>query len=323
MKKNYVLLILAVMFFSKSYGQQPAQYSLYMLNPYGVNPAAAGLKGTLEATGGFRSQWVGIDGNPVSQYINAVLPLSIVSSGVGISIQNESIGARNGLNAKLSYNYILKMGDGQLSAGLSGGIVQGALNSSKLRTPTGDYSQGVLDHKDKILDVATVNGMTPTFDLGVYYRSEKFEGGISVNNLTESKLSLKGQQDINILLKRNYFAIAATHFNINNNLVLYPSVLIKSDAIETQMDFSTFVRYNDNIFLGATFRGYSKNSQDAIVGFGGVKLNPKVMLAYSYDFTLSALKTIAQGTHEIVLQYNLGKEFGKGKLPPIIYNPRF
>jgi hypothetical protein len=32
---------------------------------------------------------------------------------------------------------------------------------------------------------------------------------------------------------------------------------------------------------------------------------------------------VNQGTHEIVLQYNIGKEFGRGKLPPIIYNPRF
>jgi hypothetical protein len=83
------------------------------------------------------------------------------------------------------------------------------------------------------------------------------------------------------------------------------------------------LQYNDNIFLGASFRGYSKNTQDALAIFGGVKLSPKMKLAYSYDVTLSGLNTIAQATHEIVLQYNLGKEFGKGKLPPIIYNPRF
>jgi Type IX secretion system membrane protein PorP/SprF len=113
------------------------------------------------------------------------------------------------------------------------------------------------------------------------------------------------------------------HFNLVGNFSIHPSVLIKSDAIQTQMDFSTFVRYNDNIFLGATFRGYNKNSQDAIAAFGGLNLNSKLKLAYSYDITLSPLKTVTQGTHEIVLQYNLGKEFGKGKLPPIIYNPRF
>lgn len=294
-----------------------------MLNPYGVNPAAAGLKGTLEATGGFRSQWVGIDGNPVTQYLNVVLPLSIVSSGLGFYVHNESIGARNGLTAKASYNYIIKMGDGQLSFGAAGGIVQGSLNSAKLRTPEGDYNQGVIDHKDKILSAVSISGTTPTFDVGIFFKNEKFEGGLSSSNILEPKLKLTGQSDINVVLKRNYFALVGVRFDLTNNITIHPSMLIKSDAVQTQMDFSTFVRYNDNIFLGATFRGYNKNSQDAIAAFGGLKLNSKLMLAYSYDITLSAIKTVSQGTHEIVLQYNLGKEFGKSKLPPIIYNPRF
>lgn len=323
MKKIYVLLFFIIFSLSSSYAQQPAQYSLYMLNPYGVNPAAAGLKGTLEATGGFRTQWVGIDGNPVTQYLNVVLPLSIVSSGVGFSIHNESIGARNGLTAKASYNYIIKMGDGQLSFGAAGGIVQGSLNSAKLRTPEGDYNQGVIDHKDKILSSVSISGTTPTFDVGIFFRNEKFEGGLSSSNIIEPKLKLTGQSDINVVLKRNYFALFGARFDLTNNITIHPSMLIKSDAVQTQMDFSTFVRYNDNIFLGATFRGYNKNSQDAIAAFGGLKLNSKLMLAYSYDITLSAIKTVTQGTHEIVLQYNIGKEFGKSKLPPIIYNPRF
>ena len=323
MKKIYFLLYLIIFSLSSSYAQQPAQYSLYMLNPYGVNPAAAGLKGTLEATGGFRSQWVGIDGNPVTQYLNVVLPLSIVSSGVGFSIHNESIGARSGLTAKASYNYIIKMGDGQLSFGAAGGIVQGSLNSAKLRTPEGDYNQGVIDHKDKILSAVSISGTTPTFDVGIFFKNEKFEGGLSSSNILEPKLKLTGQSDINVVLKRNYFALIGARFDLTNNITIHPSMLIKSDAVQTQMDFSTFVRYNDNIFLGATFRGYNKNSQDAIAAFGGLKLNSKLMLAYSYDITLSAIKTVSQGTHEIVLQYNLGKEFGKSKLPPIIYNPRF
>jgi type IX secretion system PorP/SprF family membrane protein len=323
MKKIYVLLFFTIFSLPNIYAQQPAQYSLYMLNPYGVNPAAAGLKGTLEATAGMRTQWVAIEGKPLTQYLNVVLPLSIVSSGVGISIHNESIGARSGLTAKASYNYMMKVAGGQLSFGASGGIVQGTLNGSKLRTPGGDYNQGVIDHKDNILSSATINGMTPTFDMGIFFMHEKFEGGISASNLIEPKLKLTGTTDINVVLKRNYYALLGAHFNLVGNFTIHPSILIKSDAIQTQMDFSTFVRYNDNIFLGATFRGYNKNSQDAIAAFGGLNLNSKLKLAYSYDITLSTLKTVTQGTHEIVLQYNLGKEFGKGKLPPIIYNPRF
>jgi type IX secretion system PorP/SprF family membrane protein len=323
MKKLYVTIFFNI-WLSWAYAQQAAQYSLYMLNPYGINPAAAGLENTLIATGGFRSQWGGIEGKPVTQYLNVVLPLSIVSSGVGISIHNESIGARKGLAAKASYNYMVRMGNGLLSFGAAGGILQGALDGTKLRTPSGSYEQGAaIDHKDKLLTAVSLNGTVPTFDAGVYYKSEKFDVGLSASNITEAKLQLTGQRNLNVLLKRNYFAIIQTHFNVLSNVVLYPSVLVKSDVIQTQVDFSTFLQYNDNIFLGASFRGYSKNTQDALAVFGGVKLSPKMKLAYSYDITLSGLNTIAQATHEIVLQYNLGKEFGKGKLPPIIYNPRF
>jgi type IX secretion system PorP/SprF family membrane protein len=322
MKKLYVT-IFASIWLSMSYAQQPAQYSLYMLNPYAVNPAAAGLEKTLTATGGYRTQWVDIQGNPVSQFLNISLPLSIIGSGIGFSVHNESLGARNGLTLKASYNYILKMGDNQLSFGLGGGIVQGALDGNKLRTPDGDYTQGVINHNDRVLSAVSVNGSIPTFDAGVYFKSEKFEGGVSTNNLTEPILSLKGQNDINVKLKRNYFGMAMAHFDLINKITIHPSVLIKSDAVQTQMEFSTFLQYDDNIFLGTSFRGYNKNSQDAIVILGGFKLNSKLLLAYSFDFTLSALKTVNQGTHEIVLRYNIGKEFGIGKLPPIIYNPRF
>jgi type IX secretion system PorP/SprF family membrane protein len=323
MKHLYVLLY-TLFVVAQLKAQQPAQYSMYMLNPYGVNPAAAGLTNTMVVTGGYRTQWVGIEGNPTTQYMNVAIPLSIVSSGLGISLHNESIGAQNGLTAKASYNYMVKMGDGILSFGGAGGIVQGALNGSKLRTPDGVYEpNAVIDHKDKILSAIAVSGITPTFDIGVYYKSEKFEGGISSSNITEPKLTLTGQQQLTMTLKRNYFALAVLHLNLSKSIAVHPSVLIKSDAVQSQIDFSTFFRYNDNIFFGASFRGYSKNTQDAIAIFGGLQLNPKLMLAYSYDVTLSALKAATQGTHEIVLQYNLGKEFGKGKLPPIIYNPRF
>ena len=307
-----------------AYAQQAAQYSLYMLNPYGVNPAAAGVENTMTATGGFRTQWVGIEGNPVTQYLTVALPLSIIGSGVGVSFNNESIGARNGITAKASYNYMVKIGNGLLSFGGAGGIVQGAINGSKLRTPEGVYEPGAaINHKDNLLSTLTISGTVPTFDVGVYYKGEKFETGVSASNITEPQLKLTGQKEINVLLKRTYYAIALMHLDVTKTMRLIPSLLLKSDGVQTQIDFSTFLEFNDNIFLGATFRGYNKDTRDALAAFGGVRLSPKLKLAYSYDFTLSALKTTAQATHEIVLHYNLGKEFGKGKLPPIIYNPRF
>ena len=55
---------------------------------------------------------------------------------------------------------------------------------------------------------------------------------------------------------------------------------------------------------------------------GGFKLSEKITLAYAYDLTLSELSQVSNGSHEIMINYNLGKALGKGKPPRIIYNPR-
>lgn len=322
MKKNYIFLFISL-WLSTSWAQQQVQYSLYMLNPYGVNPAAAGLDKTLIATGGFRSQWVGLSGSPTTQYVNVSLPLSIISSGVGIAIENESIGARRGLSAKVSYNFIKQLGEAQLSFGTSAGILQGALDGSKLRTPSGDYTQGVIDHQDKFLNSVNVNGIVSVFDASIFFKTKRLDVGVALSNLNEPQLTLDKQVVTQLQLKRHYSAFAAAHFDLFAGFTMHPSVALRSDGTQTQADFSAIFRYDNNFFVGTTFRGYSKTTQDALVILGGFRLNPKMTVAYAYDITLSPLKTVNNGSHEIVLQYNIGREFGKGKVPPIIYNPRF
>ena len=64
------------------------------------------------------------------------------------------------------------------------------------------------------------------------------------------------------------------------------------------------------------------DSADAVALIGGIKLNEKITFGYSYDLTLSGLSNVSNGTHEVLLNYNLGKQIGQGKPPIIIYNPR-
>ncbi len=303
--------------------QQPAQYSLYMLNNYGTNPAAAGFSSSLLVNAAYRTQWVGITGNPTTQYINATLPLNIIGSGVGFAFENENIGARSGFTGKISFNKLAKLNNGQISFGISAGVVQGLIDGSLLRTPDGDYTQGIIDHKDNLLSGVSISGITPTIGAGVFYKNDKWEMGLAIHNLSETPLKLTGQTNINVSLKRYYVFTAGADVFSFKDIVIHPSVLVKSDITQIQADFSVLFNYLDNIFLGVSFRGYTKNAQDALIGMLGIKLSSQIKVAYAYDYTLSSLNVVSQGSHEIVLQYNLGRPIGKGKLPPIIYNPRF
>lgn len=294
---------------------------MYMFNKMAFNPAYAGLDNSLSITGAFRKQWVDFEGSPTTQNVNVHAPFYFLSSGIGLSLENDVLGAERNTTAMLAYNYQLQVGrQGILAIGLGGGMIQKRLDGSKLRTPDGIYEGSTIDHQDNILPITEVTEMAPTFEAGIYYMSEAFEVGISAKNLSEQTIEY---ELLNITQVRSYFFTAATHFNIGRDLMLHPSIFLKSDVQQTQLDFSAIVSYNDNIFLGASFRGYDANTQDAVAIIGGWKVSENVTLAYSYDITLSSLKNANSGTHEIMLNYNLNKIIGAGKPPRIIYNPRF
>ncbi len=319
---NRIFLIIAGTFLCTFiYGQQIPQYSLEMLDPFTINPAYAGLQPSLKMTASIRSQWVGIPGQPRTQQVNAHMPLYIFNSGIGIRVQNETQGAEQGVTGLLAYDYHFYLGDGVLSAGLSGGVVSRSLDGSKLLTPEGSYNEpGNFTHNDDILPTTNISLTIPTANFGVYYQTERFEGGIAVHNINEGSATLDG---VSLRLVRHYYMNVAANFEISDAFVLRPSVSVKSDATQLQTYVSLLVNYNDNIFGGASFRGYSSSTIDALALIGGFSLNDKLRVAYAYDLGLSKLNNVHSGSHEIQITYTLEQTIGKGRLPKIIYNPRF
>ncbi len=319
MKKSYTLLFFIVLV-NFATAQQPAQYSLYNFNKFNFNPAYAGLDNSLSLTGVYRSQWGGIPGKPVTQNVNAHLPLYVFSGGVGLEFESETLGNWEQSKFLLAYNFQLPISrTGMLSLGLSAGLIQRRLDGTKIITPEGAYEPDP-EHEDPILPVVSEEGNTLAVNFGAFYQDEKLEIGISAMNLTEQAIELTS---LAYKPERSYFLYLGYNFDIGKSITINPSTLLKSTFQQTQMDFSVIVKYNSNIFGGASFRGYNSDSNDAIALMAGFKLSEKITLAYAYDLTLSKLNTVSNGSHEIMLNYNLGKPIGKGKPPKIIYNPRF
>jgi hypothetical protein len=93
--------------------------------------------------------------------------------------------------------------------------------------------------------------------------------------------------------------------------------------VQLQSELSVMSEINQKFSLGASYRGFTKNANDALAIIGGIKLNDAYTLYYSYDVTLSSLKNNSTGSHELLFRYNLGREIGKGRPAKIIYNPRY
>ena len=307
---------------SLAFGQQPAQYSLFMMNKLNWNPAYAGLDNSLSATGVYRAQWTGLEGNPVTQNVNFHLPLYVLSSGIGVNLENDELGAERRTTGTVSYNYQLPVGRrGLLAIGLSAGMAQRTLDGARLRTPDGEYDipDAVIIHNDDLLPISQINAAAATFGAGLYYYSERFEAGFAARNLSEPTVNLDA---ISLQLKRAFFFNAGAHFDLGESLSLHPSLLVRSDLAQTQTDVAAILRYNDNIFGGASFRGYNSDNIDAVAIIAGFKLSDNITLAYAYDLTLSTLNQVSNGSHEVMINYNLNKRLGTGRPPKVIYNPR-
>ena len=86
--------------------------------------------------------------------------------------------------------------------------------------------------------------------------------------------------------------------------------------------FILIFNINGNVFGGVGLRGYNSSSLDAMSITAGLSLGRHYRLSYSYDIGLSELKRVNEGSHEILLNYNLKKMIGLGNTPKVEYNPR-
>lgn len=315
-------LIFLLLFVNTSLkAQQPAQYSLFMLNKYHYNSAYNGLDESLSITGVFRKQWVGFAGTPLNVNFNAHLPIEFISSGVGIGFEYDVIGAYKNMSIRGSYSYIFDFGkSGKLSLGLAGRLLQKNLDGSKLLTPEGDYESGI-NHNDQVVPVANETGLSFSFDAAVYYKHKYFDVGLSAINLTQPTLQLA--TDAQITYNRAYFLNATGNIPLSDKFDLHPSILLKTDFVKFQPEIALLLKWNEMVFGGLSFRGFDARSTDALVFIAGMQITPNLMLAYAYDLSLGSLNSFNSGSHEVVLNYNLHKKIGKEIPSKIIFNPRF
>lgn len=301
------------------HAQQSAQYTLHMLSPYFWNPGAAAIDQDVSLTASIRQQWGGLPGAPRSQFGLLQIPLPQFRAAFGVKFENDALGAQRNSNLMLSYNYQMELGEAILGLGVSGGIIQYGLDGSQLRAPDGSYQDILINHNDAILSAGAMSGLAPAFDLGAYYQSEKWNFGLAVRNVTAATIRLS-EFDLNTT--RTIFFNAQTSFPLGTSLLFQPSVIVRTDLTQIQTDLGLLIRYNDNIFGGASFRGYNSNSIDALGLIAGAKLNEKLSVAYAYDLILSPLREVSNGSHELRVHYRIQQGTGKGRKPKIIYNPR-
>ena len=301
-----MLLLLVLLFQSNRVNAQyDAQLSQYMLMPGTFNPGVAGESSEMNISLINRQQWVGMDNAPTTLFLHVAMPFSINNqrNGFGLILLKESIGLFSTQLLQLQYAYKKKMGDGVLSIGIQGGIIQENFDADKIHIPQSDYHSGV--GSDASIPKGSLKGTIPDFSLGIWYDNKKIYAGLSASHLFETSIKLKAGSDAadeNSYLtqaSRTYYLTNGYNIDLTNPLyTVQPSLLLKTDLSAWQVDVSAKVLYKERFWGGLGWRW-----QDAVIVMAGIKLPQGLSIGYSYDISTSAVASFAGGSHEIFLGY--------------------
>lgn len=288
--------------------QQDYQFTHYMFDNLSFNPGYAGITKSICATVLLRQQWAGFDGSPQTGLINVHAPVKFLRGGLGLTYVNDQLGFEKNNLARLSYSYHLGLGAGDLGIGVSAGIIQKSINATWI-TPDGTPAD-----LDNAIATSGASDMVPDINFGVFYQTNQLYMGISATHLGQFDMAELNLQNVNHL-----WITAGYKYQINQEWVLRPSVLAKTDIASTQIDLNVNVLFRDMVWGGVSYR-----LSDAIAPMLGyqTKIGDGLLrIGYAYDVTTSKLRSYSSGSHDIMLNYcfNLEK-------PPVLQkskNPRF
>ena len=295
---SFVLMFTAVV----SYAQQDAQFTQYMYNTININPAYAGSRGALSIFALHRTQWIGLDGAPVTNVASVNTPLNESNLGLGVSIINDKIGPtnENTISADLSYT-VPTSETFKLSFGIKATANFFNLDVNRLNPVDDDPSLHDFNNK-----------FTPNIGAGVYLHSDKAYVGFSIPNFIES--NRYDDNEVAIFKEKiNYYLIAGYVFDVNESIKFKPALLTKVvGGAPLQVDVSGNFMFNDKFVLGLAYRWSAAIS--AMVGF---QVSDGMYIGYGYDYETTRLNNYNSGSHEIFLRYEIFKNNGK------ITTPRF
>lgn len=274
-----------------------------MFNSFLINPATAGSVSYFPIRLTVRDQWAGINQSPRAQAISGHGLLNGRSEAVGGYLFNDKYGpiSRTGALAAYAHHLNIDKYNAKLSLGLSVSGFQIKLDQREMK---------LNDVNDPIVSGAIEQKFMPDAAFGAYYYTDKYYVGVSAAQLFQFKVNLGENATKQSALVRHYFFMAGYNLKITDDIDVEPSFLLKqTKGTAFQGDINVRAYYKKDYWIGISYR-----TSDAIIAFLGAKYKDFVF-GYAFDYTTSIIGEYSNGSHEIMLGYNLkGKSKGSSLL---------
>jgi len=270
-------------------GQHRVQFTQYMFNGLVINPAYAGADEALSLTVIQRRQWSGIENAPTTQTLSAHTLFRNRNVGLGLVVMNDRVGVHKNLNVLANYAYhIWTDQHAHISFGLQGGV----------RSIKSDYaSLGNPGNDPKVYNAYVSETF---FDLGsgIYFKSPRFEAGISTLELLPQTASVN--DSISIAFNKAQFLLMSKYrFAVGKDFTLEPSGLLKyTSHVPLSFDINMNVLYRKVLTMGLSYR--KKESVDFLLK---AQVTGQLQFGYSYDHAIGEISRFANGSHELMVHY--------------------
>ena len=304
MKRLIIIIVMLILGFEYSNAQQLPQFTQYMYNTIAINPAYAGSRDALSIVALNRNQWAGFDGGPETQTLSIHTPLRNKKVGLGLSLINDKTGFENFTYVYGDFSYTIKASDEiDVSFGLKAGMTYYKL-SDELYNLTEVNQDPYFDER--------LNRWNSNFGAGVLIHSDKWYVGLSIPKIINHDLNNK--TDFAALETVHYYALGGYVFDLNKNLKLKPSFMVKyTKGAPISTDVTANFLFDEKFWLGGSYRiNGEQRAVGAIVDF---QVSKQFRVGYTYEIPTGEIRPYTSGSHEILLMYEFKFMKNKQKSP--------
>jgi type IX secretion system PorP/SprF family membrane protein len=325
-----LLIFLGLAFNSRGQSLPDPHFSQFYANPLYLNPALAGSNICPRLNLGYRNQWPSLPNNFVSYSASFDMHISKIHGGIGVYFLSDNAGDLLSTNIiSAMYSYRLQIGNWTyVNFGLEASFIQTKLKWDNLIFGDMiDPNQGVVNPTSETPpDNSTL--AYPDFDAGLSFSYKgNLYGGVAVHHLTEPNNAFYDANTSKLYMKVTVHGGVFIDLTGNSQRdENYGSFSISPNFLYMQQD--NFHQLNVGLYInkrpfiaGAWFRHNFENA-DAIVPMIGLDWKG-LKVGYSYDITLSQLKSTTGGAHEISLGWQFNCMDQKRRRIKAINCPRF
>jgi type IX secretion system PorP/SprF family membrane protein len=266
------------------FAQQDPLSTQYFNNYFLINPAYAGMTKDLNCSAGYRLQWAGFDGSPVTFNATGNMAVRNNKVGLGFSALVDKIGSDKTTEFNAAYSYHIRLDDG--GAEMSFGLQAGMINYRS------DYSELTVDPNDP--KFKNISELKPNFGAGVLIRNDNYMISVAMPHL------LPQSHDVGTsatgLYSQNLYIFSSYLVPLSYRVKFKPSILLRSvkDA-PVSIDYCFAFKMDESYTIGVFTRNFKNVGFQALLNVGD-----GLRFGYVFEMPISSSTALNFTSHEVM-----------------------